>query len=304
MEFFKMFASLPDMKEVMAADDAEIGSLGLLVQCMCYCTSTGSPGFVPDGKMYRFGGARLTERTEALAAEGLLIRGERGWHINPEAWCEERNLNDAAERKREADRKRMQAKRATERDKSCDGVANQTRTESRDSRTTGRATPSRDSRALEVEVDKTPPLPPRRRQPPTPPGPPLLDLVPTGEGEDQSEEGQDRDELVAQARVIRPDWSTASIRRALGAPEVRERPWPLVRVALLAIAADPASQQPGRLAHDGPWWRQDPRASAPPVREPCGTCEDRRMIDNPDGTETAVRCPACRPPSRPVAVAG
>ena len=39
MEWGKLFASLPDDPRVQAADDAELGAFGLLVQSMCYCTS-------------------------------------------------------------------------------------------------------------------------------------------------------------------------------------------------------------------------------------------------------------------------
>ena len=113
------------------------------------------------------------------------------------------------------------------------------------------------------------PSPQGRREPPAgPPHPPLLNLATTGEGGDLD---QEQDLLVAEVRAKRPDWSTASIRRALGAESVAERPWPLVRAAMLAVASDPASDQPGRLAHDGPWWRQNP---ATPVMNPSRTVAD------------------------------
>jgi hypothetical protein len=103
--------------------------------------------------------------------------------------------------------------------------------------------------------------------------------------------------LAAEVRAIRPDWSTASIRRALAAPSVRERPWPLVRSAALEVARDPASQQPGRLAHDGPWWHRTVEATRDPPPPWCGKCDERsRLREDDDGAPT--RCPECHPLTR------
>ena len=91
----------------------------------------------------------------------------------------------------------------------------------------------------------------------TSPQPPPYDADgwPTAEPP-QAEEGEETSdlELIREVRALRPDWTTASITRALRTPAVLERPGHLRAPALLAVARDPQSQQPGRLAHDGPWW--------------------------------------------------
>jgi len=91
------------------------------------------------------------------------------------------------------------------------------------------------------------------------------DLKP--EEERETRETPDLDSLVAEIRQIRSDWSTQSIKRALTSQSVTERPWVLVRAAALAVARDPESKQPGRLAHDGPWWAQ-PQSRKPPPLDP------------------------------------
>jgi Transposase len=105
--------------------------------------------------------------------------------------------------------------------------------------------------------------------------------------------------LVAEVRQIRPEWSSRSVRRALAHPDVTERGWDRARRAMLAVAADPESKQPGRLAHGGPWWVQPGPSGSSRLRPPwCGGCSDERahQIDLPDGTIS--RCPACHPLAR------
>ena len=118
----------------------------------------------------------------------------------------------------------------------------------------------------------------------------------TAEEGDQ-DPGQDPADLIAELREIRPDWSTDSIRRALSAQAVRERPWPLVCVAAVAMARDQNSKQPGRLEHDGPWWH----IAVEPARDPpppwCGKCDERtRLLERDDGAP--ARCPDCHPLTR------
>lgn len=112
MEWSRLYANLPDITRVQAAED-DGGAFGLLVESMCYCTSAESEGFIPDSQVRRFLGHRPA-RVAALARENLWIRDDarRGYLIDPAIWSEERNLSDAAEKKREADRKRIAAKRA------------------------------------------------------------------------------------------------------------------------------------------------------------------------------------------------
>lgn len=112
MEWGRLYANLPNMLRVQAAED-DGGAFGLLVESMCYCTSAESGGFIPDSQVRRFLGYR-PGRLSALSREGLWIRDDarRGYLLDPEIWTEERNLSGAAERKKEADRIRMAAKRA------------------------------------------------------------------------------------------------------------------------------------------------------------------------------------------------
>ena len=116
-----------------------------------------------------------------------------------------------------------------------------------------------------------------------------------GEGEDRQQTRPDVAALAAEVRAIRPDWSTASIRRALTCPDVAERPWPLIRAAALAVARDRASEQPGRLTRDGPWWyTAPPSPQLKPVPEWCGNCSPTRRLEDGEGLD-AGPCPACHP---------
>jgi hypothetical protein len=136
----------------------------------------------------------------------------------------------------------------------------------------------------------------------TSPQPPSRPRWPAAVADAQTEEeGGDQnstpglDALVAEVRQIRPEWSSRSIRRALAHPDVTERGWDRARRAMLAVAADAGSHQPGRLAHDGPWWNHAPPRPPAGSRPPwCGQCSDeiRRQIDV-DGKP--ARCPACHP---------
>jgi hypothetical protein len=115
MEWARLYANLPDILRVQAAED-DGGAFGLLAESMCYCTAAESGGFIPDTQVRRF----LTYkpvRVTALAREQLWRRDDdrRGYLLDPEIWSEERNLSDSAERKRERDRNRIAAKRAAAR---------------------------------------------------------------------------------------------------------------------------------------------------------------------------------------------
>lgn len=300
MEWCKLYANLYHQPEVQAAEDAVDGAGWLLGCAIMYCTETETGGFVPDTQIRRFGLANLDAKVKVLAAEGCWLREDRGYRLNPDLWSEERNLSDSAERKKEADRLRMRAKRARERD----GQAGQ---ESRDRRATGRATVSRDSsgdsRTVEErreEQNRTPPTPPRRKRPTPPPGPPLLNLAVSPGGGDKPG-GQDNqshalDDLVAEVQQKhRPDWPAEKIRRALRA--VEGRPWTLVQAAMLAVAADPASDKPWRVTQDGPWWQPPPdqrRGVSSPAPRPghCGQCDPLTRLTLDDQPR---RCPACHP---------
>lgn len=289
MEWCRLYANLDGNDRVQAAEDAAENSAWLLVQSMMYCTAAESQGFIPRTQVPRFGGRNTDQRVKALVSEGLWIPRDRGYLLDPDVWNEERNLSDSAEKKKKADRERMAAKRAAERAaRASEGE------ESRDSRATGRATrsatPSRDSRTQRREEEKrTSPQPPREPRPLWPAA-----LNPEEEGEGSSPD-ESKTALAAQIREIRPEWSTRSILRVLAKPEVAERPWPIVIAAALAVAGDPASEQPGRLAHDGPWWHRTRAAAAPPPKPPwCGQCdENTRQVDTDDGK--VARCQNCHP---------
>src|SRR6185437_14887573 len=134
MEWGRLYANLPDDPRVQAAED-DGGAGFLLIESICYCTRAESGGFIPHTQVERFGGgAKKRQKVAALVREKLWQPVKDGYVLDPLLWSEEKNLGDQAEKKREADRKRIAAKRAAER-------AAQNGHESRDSSATGRATP-------------------------------------------------------------------------------------------------------------------------------------------------------------------
>ena len=122
---------------------------------------------------------------------------------------------------------------------------------------------------------------------------PLLLTVPDGRprGEGESPGGQirnrDRRALADEISQARPEWTARSVLRALEHPEVASRPWPIVAEAMRIVAADKATDSPGRLRHPGPWWAEAARrvraATAPaggahafdpdPESRLCRTCQ-------------------------------
>ena len=117
------------------------------------------------------------------------------------------------------------------------------------------------------------------------------------EGEDfRDDETPELPDLIAEVRAIRPDWATDSIERAMAAKSVRERPWPMACAAMLAVAADPESQHPGRVAHDGPWWHQVPPRSRDTRPPWCGECDETTRMLGMD-TDSPSRCPRCKNPN-------
>lgn len=145
MEWSKLFASLPDNPRVQAAEDD--GAAGwLLIQSFCYCTSAESGTFIPKTQVPRFGGQRLRQRVAALVREGLWIAVPDGYLLDPEIWNEDRNLSDSAERKKQADRERIAAKRAAAKAPQNGHVSHDM---SRDSRTGRDATSSGDCRTVD-----------------------------------------------------------------------------------------------------------------------------------------------------------
>jgi hypothetical protein len=141
----------------------------------------------------------------------------------------------------------------------------------------------------------SPPSPPAEVTPATAPA----GVTAEGEGDSlRDSEDPAVDVLVAGIRELRPDWAEKSIRRVLALPEVADREWGAVCRAALAVAADPESQQPGRLARDGPWWYTPPAASAAPEPVPrCGQCSPARRLEDAEGRDLGP-CPNCHPASR------
>lgn len=118
------------------------------------------------------------------------------------------------------------------------------------------------------------------------------DTSTTAGAQAEGEETLEDLDLIRQVRELRPDWATGSITRALRHPAVLERPAALRGPALIAVARDPASQQPGRLAHDGPWWITAAQPAQPGRPTWCGLCDEQtRLI----GVDTPRRCPNCHP---------
>jgi hypothetical protein len=116
------------------------------------------------------------------------------------------------------------------------------------------------------------------------------------EGDQAGGENPDTGALIAAIREVRPDWSTRSVKRALADPSVAERPWPVVCAAALAMARDPASGHPGRLKHDGPWWKTATAARAAPHKPAwCGRCDEHTRMTGMDSDDTPRRCPDCHP---------
>jgi hypothetical protein len=153
---------------------------------------------------------------------------------------------------------------------------------------------SRDSRTHRRGEKRRPsPLPPTVSTPLWPAA--VANATPEEEGEkpDQHEQTDpgDVDALIADVLAIRPAWSARSLRRILTDPDIARRPWPAVRAAALAVARDPDSKQPGRLAHDGPWWESPPTAT-PPRPTWCGACDEQTRLTRGDAPR---RCPACHP---------
>lgn len=112
----------------------------------------------------------------------------------------------------------------------------------------------------------------------------------TAEGEGDSTEA-----LVAEILRLRPEWSEGSVRKVLAHPDVASRrPPSLIRSAALAVARDLATQHPGRLSRDGPWWvvQRGAPATAPPKPPWCGTCHEQSRLTDEDNPR---RCPNCHP---------
>jgi hypothetical protein len=101
--------------------------------------------------------------------------------------------------------------------------------------------------------------------PPAPRQSPLMltvpDGSPRGEGGSNGDQtaNRDRQALAAEIVAVRPEWTPRSVLRALEDLDVAGRPWPIVAEAMRIVAADKATDSPGRLKHPGPWWSEGAR---------------------------------------------
>ena len=107
-----MYANLRDDARVQRAADEE--AAWLLVESMLYCTAAESQGVIPFSQVKRFGANDSERKVKALLREGLWIPVDGAYLLDPDIWSEERNLFDAAAKKKQADRERIAAKRAAE----------------------------------------------------------------------------------------------------------------------------------------------------------------------------------------------
>lgn len=259
---------LPEHRKIVAVG----GDAAWLYVCgIAYCSRNLTDGLIPKGVV-----PRLSDRKQPAKLAAKLTRA-RLWHdaghdckrcVQPDE--DEYVVHDYLSHQRSAEhieaikKKRADAGRAGGSKKAANARAasGDTETTDQDQQTSSNlldgchdgvvanATPEAEAE----EVLRT-----SQADAATPPPNPLLPADPSATVGAQAEEGEEPGQindldLIRQVRGIRPDWTAASITRALNAPAVLERPTALRGPALLAVARDPNSQQPGRLAYDGPWW--------------------------------------------------
>jgi hypothetical protein len=82
--------------------------------------------------------------------------------------------------------------------------------------------------------------------------------------------------------------------------------------ALVAVATDPATELPGRLAAPGPWWdvpetdelrrrrqvRLEQEQALKAARAACTRCDNGWVDVHENGRDVARRCPSCYPEAR------
>jgi hypothetical protein len=303
MEWGRLYANLTDDPRVQAAE-ADGAAGFLLFESIGYCTRAETGGFIPHTQIERFGGGK-TKRVKiaALIRERIWLKVEGGYTLNPDLWTEERNLSDQAEKKKEKDRNRINAKRAAQRAEREREAQDRDRAplnghESRDSRATCRATldatcsatdPATcrcDSRSVEKrreEIDKS-----------------VVDHLQVGDGPVSRD--TDDDDLVSavvgavveRTGLVLPDADARAVaarvlaRAARGGVTVQRPP----RYVAAAIAEEP-DLYAELLAIPAPGGAASGRAS-PLAVPPCGGCDPRtRMREDADGRP--FHCPECHP---------
>lgn len=125
----------------------------------------------------------------------------------------------------------------------------------------------------------------------------------------RSAQREAEDELAAELRTLRREhdlpsgrWTRIAVVRARAKAVAAGYDPALVDDALRAVAIDPETELPGRVAAPGPWWdapeadqlrrRRSQREAA---RAACTAC-DHGWIDGPDGRPQ--HCPTCHPSTR------
>jgi hypothetical protein len=267
MEWSKLYSSLPDSPRVQAAEDNG-SAFGLLVESMCYCADAESGGFIPDTQVRRFLCHRPV-RLAALVRERLWIReeGKRGYLLDPDIWNEAKNLSDSVEKKKQADRERIAAKRAAAK---AAQNGDMSRDMSRDGRMEPDATSSRDSRT--VDQIRSESL-----------GSVVRDLsrrfAPAREDDDLLKVVIDSIHQRA-ARVIGADQAALIADEILAGQQVKN-PRAYVQTAIL--------REPNPAARWLP---------AVPEPDPCGKCNSSRRLEDPVTGDDAGPCPECHPSLR------
>ncbi len=100
--------------------------------------------------------------------------------------------------------------------------------------------------------------------------------------------------LRADAGLAVSRWAPRCVLAAVQTALQRGHPTDRVVAALLAVAADPVTRSPMRLAEAGPWW-------ARPPRQPCGAPR-RRTRSSPSSratSPTATTAPGSKPKPAP-----
>jgi hypothetical protein len=146
-----------------------------------------------------------------------------------------------------------------------------------------------------------------KKPPPPTPSPELPPITqPEVEGDSPADEldellGEPLVQLVTDCRRIRADlglpvgaWTLPNVLKTISGVRLDYEP-AAIPAALRAVAADPATQVPGRLKGAGPWWdTRSPAAAAAPC--PAG-CDNGWMPQDPtdlDDDPRPQRCTTCR----------
>ncbi|RKS79934.1 hypothetical protein CLV35_0351 [Motilibacter peucedani] len=88
-------------------------------------------------------------------------------------------------------------------------------------------------------------------------------------------------------------WTAAGLLPAIQLAVVhRGHPADRVVPALLAVAADPATRSPMRLAEAGPWWTAPPTTAAPPEGDETALGELEARLDDTDGLRVRLQVEA------------